>query len=179
MKKYRHMEFVGLMKELIKLFEPKVYVEIGVQRGYTFHQIAPLVKRAIGVDINPIPPGSVQAETFLGTSRDFAMSLHRNKQKPFIDLLFIDGDHHKEAVLDDVTMLFPFVMPWKGLILLHDTHPVVPELLRDGYCSSAWEAAWEIRKSEKFIDFECLTLPGPWAGMTILRYAPRHLWWMK
>jgi len=41
--------------------------------------------------------------------------------------------------------------------------------LNDRYCSNAWEAAYEIRTSEKYKSFEIVTLPGPWAGLSIIR----------
>jgi hypothetical protein len=49
---YKNTEFVGLFKEIIKLFEIKTYVELGVRKAYTFNQISPLVSKAIAVDID-------------------------------------------------------------------------------------------------------------------------------
>lgn len=174
-KPYKHTEFRNLMIEMIRLFSPETYVEIGVQRGYIFNAISPLVKRAVAVDIiemlDIIERPNIEKHTM--PSAQFAVTW-----KDPIDMLFIDADHRKEAVLADFDALSPFVREGDGLILLHDTHPVRESLLSDRFCSNAWEAAWTIRKSRKYNrNFEIVTLPGPWAGLSIIRKAKRHLSW--
>ena len=54
-KRFRRQEFVPLMQFLIDMYAPDTYVEIGVQKAWTFNQISPLVKTAIAVDIAPMP----------------------------------------------------------------------------------------------------------------------------
>lgn len=175
-KPYKHTEFRDLMIELIKLFSPATYVEVGVQRGYIFNTIAPLVQRAVAVDIIEMSDiiERPNVEKHHMPSAQFASTW-----KDPVDLLFIDADHHKEAVLSDFDALSPFVREGDGIILLHDTHPVQESLLSDRFCSNAWEAAWTIRRSRKYKDFEIVTLPGPWAGLSIIRKAKRHLSWMR
>lgn len=174
MKTYKNMEFRNIICELIRLFEPHTYVEVGVQKGYTFNMVSPMVKRAVAVDINNmatiIPRSNV--ETYQMPSLEFAA-----QWTDPIDLLFIDANHRKECVLNDVDALSPFVREGSGLILLHDTHPAAEHLLSDRFCSNAWEAAWEIRKKRKYADVEIMTLPGPYAGLSIIRKAKRHLAW--
>lgn len=173
---YRNMEFVGLMIELAKLFKPEVYVELGVKKGYTLTQMAPLVGKAIGIDINPVYTNRWNIETIQCTTKEYAKSLEGKSE--FIDMLFIDADHSKEAVLTDFVNFLPYVKQGTGLILMHDTHPVNLKLLVDGYCSNAWEAAVEIRKCVPQV--EIVTLPGPWAGLSIVRKAwPYHLSWAE
>lgn len=174
MKKYKNQEFRELMLELVKLFEPHTYVEVGVQRGFTFNVIAPKVKRAVAVDINDMAciRRAANVETCQMTSSAFALIW----EDP-IDLLFIDADHRKECVLRDVDNLAPFVREGTGLILLHDTHPVAEHLISDRYCSNAWEAARAIRKMRKYAGLEIVTLPGPYAGLSIIRKAKKHLAW--
>lgn len=74
-------------------------------------------------------------------------------------------------------LLSPFVTAGHGLICLHDTHPISRELTADEFCSNAWEAAVEIRRNPEFEDFEIVTLPGPRAGLSIIRKATSHLSW--
>ena len=50
-KKYKNMEFLGIFKEIVTMFEIDTYMELGVRKGYTFNNIAPLVKSAVAVDI--------------------------------------------------------------------------------------------------------------------------------
>lgn len=176
MRKPEGQEFRDLILELIRLFTLHTYVEIGVQKGYTFNRIAPRVSRAVAVDIEDMRHILIgqSIEHYRMTSDEFA----RQWGDP-IDMLFIDGDHRKEQVMKDFDSLSPFVREGTGLILLHDTYPVCDRLLQDDCCSNAWEAAWEIRKNRKYEDFEIVTLPGPYAGISIIRKARRHLQWKE
>ena len=181
MKKYRNMEFRELMVCLVNLFEPQVYVEVGVQKGYTFNTIAPMVKRAVAVDIKMAKSVIPAGPQGIGTVEKYEMTseVFSNMWRDKIDLLFIDADHRKSAVLADLRNLSKFVRIGTGLILLHDTHPVNSRLLQDGYCSNAWEVAELVHSSGFFCDFEIVTLPGPWAGLSILRKVGKHhLQWM-
>lgn len=176
MKKYKNMEFRELMCELVRLFEPATYVEIGVQKGYTFNSISPLVNCAVAVDVNPMDRIAElpHVQKFQMPSIEFA-----KKWNDPIDLLFIDADHRKESVLADFNALNSFVREGTGLIMLHDTHPIGEHLLSDRFCSNAWEAAEEIRRNVRYRDdFEIVTLPGPHAGLSVIRKAKRHLSWL-
>ncbi len=174
MKVWKVTEHRELIAELIRLFEYETYVELGIRKAQTFNMIAPLVKRAVAVD--NVDWGRIidrpNVEKFIMTSEEFS-----KVWKDPIDLLFIDADHAKQAVLSDVDRISPFVREGTGLILLHDTYPIAEHLLAPGYCNNAWEAAWTIRRSPKYKDFEIVTLPGPYAGLSIIRKAPRHLCW--
>ncbi|MBU2052596.1 class I SAM-dependent methyltransferase [Patescibacteria group bacterium] len=172
MKQWKNTEHREFIIELVRLFEPHTYAEIGVKRGYVFNAVAPLVKRAIAVDIADMGrisdlPG---VEKYQMKSSEFAYIWHDP-----IDLLFIDADHRDWAVLADIFRLAKFVRDETGLILLHDTFPVDPKLLADGYCSNAWKAARHIHLKRRHL-FEIVTLPGPWAGLSIMRKAARHGW---
>jgi hypothetical protein len=190
------------MIELVKLYHPKVYVEIGVAEGYTFKQIVQctrdIIERAIAVDIKPMPhiPRMGNVEPHQMSSQEFAKIW-----KDPIDMLFIDGDHNKETVEHDFFEIGKFVRPGTGLILLHDTHPMNEELLQPQFCHNAWEFANSIFDSTsvqfeyggmvsvkqedtgiwldkenywKDVYIEVLTLPGPWAGMTIVKKRGQH-----
>lgn len=168
----KHMEFVGLIKELVSLYQVETYVEIGVEQGRTFNQISPLVKRAVGVD-KVMPTKLIMypnVELFHMTSAQFAL-----EWKDPIDLLFIDADHG--AVLSDFDALSPFVRKGCGLILLHDTYPTQEYMIDPYYCDNAWEAARAIHKD--YPDWEIVTLPGPHAGLSICRWAGKHFHWRE
>lgn len=171
----RNTEVTPIIVALAQVLQPTTYVEVGVKRGYTFNQVAPLAKRAIAVDIedvsNFIKP-SLNVETYWMSSEEFAQEWVGP-----IDLLFIDADHRKESVLHDVKLLLRFVKKGTGLMLLHDTHPGMKELLDDGYCSNAWEAADLIHKEGSSLfgtrDLEVVTIPSIF-GMTIIRNRGKH-----
>lgn len=173
---YREMEFIELFIALAKLYRPKVYVELGVKKGYTLKRMAPFVGQAIGIDIVPLAIDLPNVKFVQGKTTEFAESLAG--REPFIDMLFIDADHSTKAVLEDFYAYFPYVKPGTGLILLHDTHPINEELTEDGYCSDAWKTAVYLRKEGYCMDLEIVTLPGPWAGLSIVRkLGVHHLSW--
>lgn len=127
------IEFLG------GLIRPKVYVELGLFQCDLFNLMIPHAEKLIGVDVNPIAGSfmeqSEKVRFFNGTTQEFAQEL---KEKPLqIDLLFIDADHAKEAVLQDFYDYFPFVTP-HGLILLHDTHPKDTSMLARDLCDTAY-----------------------------------------
>ena len=98
-----------------------------------------------------------------------------------IDLLFIDGDHSKKQVLKDVDNIGKYVREGTGIILLHDTYPIDKKLLSESHCDSAWEAAAEIRRGYRRFQYEIMTFPGPWAGLSIMRKCSidKHLFWYE
>lgn len=179
MKKYRNMEFRGLLLELAKLLEPDVYVEIGVQKGYTLKEMAKVVGRAIAVDINTLDhiPDLPNVEKYQGSSADFGAfwGIHGE----LADFAFIDADHSFEQVMKDFWMVADFIRPHTGLIFLHDTFPVTEHLLGEGYCNDAWKAAKMIHRSRTTCHkFEIVTIPGPWAGLSIIRKVEKTHGWM-
>lgn len=192
--KHREMEFRGLLVELVKLFQPEVYCEIGVKKGYTFNAIAPLVDLAIGIDPAGFTPETqglqklkkadvrlfpITSDTFSSAHNpDFGLVFGERK----IDFLFIDGDHSAKQVEKDLINFLPFVRENTGLIFLHDTYPANPELAVKGYCHDAWKVADQIYNGNCLAPFtvlEIVTLPGPWAGLSILRKrGSYHTHWM-
>lgn len=172
-KPFKYMEYKNLLIELLKLAQPDVYVECGTQKGVTFNEAQRHCKKAIAIDI--VMQDSVHAGSHIERhemdSTEFIKTFEGE-----IDVLFIDADHRKESVLKDFQNLAPFVKEGTGIIIFHDTYPVNETLMKDGYCSNAWEAIEEIRNSEK--DYEIFTFPGPWAGLTIMRKrGGKHLHW--
>ena len=161
----KKQEYKDFIVELVKLFKPKLYVEIGARFGYTFNAVAPYCRRAIAVDPISDVKLSDNVRQYKVTSNAFvAMAAESNLK---IDLLFIDGDHSSKQVMNDFIEIGKFVVPETGLILLHDTFPVHVDLLSETRCGDAWKVAKEIRSF--FASWEIVTLPGPWAGLSIIR----------
>jgi predicted O-methyltransferase YrrM len=175
-KKFRKQEFIPLIKFLVEMYQPDTYVEVGVQKGHCFNQIAPLVKQAVGVDIDirASVTTSDNISLFEMPALEFAGAWPKDRQ---IDLLFMDADHSKQGVLKSFDALSKFVTPQTGLILIHDTYPGSEHLVNCDYCHTAWEAARAIHSLKKYSKFEIVTLPGPYAGISIIRNAGRHLHW--
>ena len=175
----RKQEFRDLIFELVLLFKPYTYCEIGVKRGYVFNYIAPHVSRAVAVDIAPFRGIRKGGNTlhYQMSSLDFVKEWGKQSNTK-IDLLFIDADHRCKQVLEDLGAMHNFVPECTGLILLHDTYPIREELLIDSRCSDAWKAAKFIRQELNKV-YEIVTLPGPQAGLSIIRKAMTHGWMDK
>jgi len=171
----KNQEFRGLMFELVQLFKPEVYVEVGVQKGYTFNHLAPHVGRAVAVDIQ-----IQKSITRLPNVEVYEMESIKfvSQWKTPIDMLFIDADHREESVLKDFHILLPHMRMGSGIVMLHDTHPMSEDLTSDRFCSTAWRAAERIRDKSKEIGVEIVTLPGPAYGLSIVRVlGPHYLSW--
>jgi len=169
------MEFRQLLKTFVLLYNPHTYVELGVEKGLTFNLISPLVMRAVAIDSRKGLKIFLNSHTeILNMTTDEAAEVFQGE----IDFLFIDACHEKTQLLTDFQNFSQFVKPDTGLIFLHDTYPINKRLLGHRYCHNAWEAAWEIRQSWPHL-FEIVTLPGPRAGLSIIRKAQTQLGWLQ
>jgi hypothetical protein len=168
---------VLFIEHLASLLCPKVYVELGLYQCELFNQIIPYSQNLIGVDTD------ARAETWMkkssktrfvhSTTNEFVRVL---EARPIIiDMLFVDADHSKEAVLKDFWNYFPFVSP-HGIILLHDTHPKNTEYMQSGYCGDAYKAIEELSKNTD--KFEMMTIPLH-PGLTICRKRTEQLSWKE
>lgn len=177
--KFKNMEYRQVLLELVGLFSPKTYLELGTKNGYTFNAISPLVDRAYGVDIKlqPSVKRADNVELFeCNTVAFFQMFKKKNKK---IDFIFIDADHNRLPVLTDIANSTDIIEPYTGLIFVHDTYPKKTELLAPGYCSNSWLAIKDLKERISSTELEILTFPGPWAGMTVLRSTPKGKYgWM-
>jgi cephalosporin hydroxylase len=167
-----HEDFILHLASVIR---PKTYVELGLFRCELFNKMAEFSDQLVGVDINAgagkymldVP----KARFFHGSTENFAKSLETNPLK--IDMLFIDADHSKEAVLQDFRNFFPYVVP-HGLILFHDSHPKDNRMIQPSLCGTAYQAIEELSKEREL--FEMVTLPiSP--GVTICRKRKKQLSW--
>jgi len=183
---YKQMEYRDLLVMLAKMFRPHVYVELGVKNCYTFNAMLPYVDEAYGCDIIPVAQSNYPESQFTTwhhhqmSTKEFVKYWGKEYKVKWIDFLFIDADHRKEVVLRDFENFFPYVRESTGLIFLHDTYPIRKELLADGYCSNAWKAAnWLAENRGNYLNqWEIVTLPGPWAGLSIIRKTNDHHGWM-
>ena len=77
LRKWRNQEFRDVMVNLVNLLKPDTYVEVGIQKGFTFNVIAPLVKRAVGVDVSILRSinRGANVELYESTSEIFAQEL--------------------------------------------------------------------------------------------------------
>lgn len=167
-----HEDFIVQLGSVVR---PKVYVELGIWRCALFNRMIPFAEQLIGVDINPEAENymtkSPKTGFYQGSTQAYAQELAVRPLK--IDMLFIDADHSKEAVLQDFKDFFPYVVP-HGLILLHDTHPGNDYLIQPEWCGTAYQAIKELAKETEA--YEMMTIPVS-PGLTLCRKRREQLSW--
>ncbi len=167
----------SFIEHLASVLKPRVYVELGLYRCELFNRIVPHAQQLIGVDINADAgkwmAKSDKVQFVHSTTDNFAAALQAHAIS--IDMLFIDADHSKGAVLQDFWNFFPFVSP-HGLTILHDTHPKNIDYTQPGYCADAYKAVEELsRHTDKL---EMMTIPMH-PGLTLCRKRTTQLSWME
>lgn len=169
-----HRNFIVYLANILR---PKVYVELGLSQCQLFNLMIPYAQQLIGVDIDPKSGTYMQQSSkarFVNASTDeFVKELRDDPIQ--VDLLFIDADHSREAVLKDFWNFFPFVAP-HGLILLHDGHPGSEEYISDIFCGTAYQAVAELSRHTD--EYEMMTLPVH-PGLTICRKRKEQLRWKE
>jgi predicted O-methyltransferase YrrM len=162
---------------LAKVVHPNVYVELGLYRCSLFNLIIPYANELIGVDINPDAEKYLKkSEKVTFYSMDTSKFAEKLKLEPIlIDMLFIDADHSKEAVINDFTNFFPFVKQ-HGLIMIHDTHPKSEEFLSQEWCNNSYQAIEDL--SINTDNYELVTIPVH-PGLTLIRKRVAQLSWKE
>jgi hypothetical protein len=117
-----------LVPEVMKIPEGGAYVEIGVDKGKSL-SIAKMVAKnevvIMGVDLreNPQVPGTVFYQG------DSAVIANQFLTRPFINVLFIDGDHSYQGCKQDIETWYPF-MKKEGVMLFHDCDESSPGVVQ-------------------------------------------------
>lgn len=169
-----HEDFIVHLASLVR---PKIYVELGLYHCALFNRIIPFAEQLIGVDIRAEAGNYMQQSPktcfFKGTTQEFGKEVEVSPLQ--INMLFIDADHSKEAVLQDFQDFFPLVAP-HGLILLHDTHPKNEEMMKPSLSGTACQAV-EILAQDTSA-YELMTIPVS-PGLTICRKRQGQLSWRE
>ena len=134
-----------LIQFLIDKYEYSSYLEIGCDKDQSFSKIE--ISHKVGVD--PISGGTIRK-----TSNDF---FRANKKK--FDLIFIDGLHHYEQVIEDIDNAID-ILNDNGHILVHDclprtiAHQAIPRY-RGSWNGDVWKAIVELRTRKNLEVFTC------------------------
>lgn len=134
---------LALLVSLARKYKVQNYLEIGTWRGESVANVASVVPNCYTLNLPDqtlremgLPDEYISAHRFFssdlpnvthlqGDSRSFDF---KSPGKAF-DLIFVDGDHHSEAVQTDTASVFSVVEPEKGIIVWHD-YGINPEKIR-------------------------------------------------
>lgn len=134
--KYNNYYWKGFfLTDLIKHFNFKSYLELGVATGESWNNV--ICEYKVGVDSNP----SLKIEDVLtSTTNEYFSNL--SKEHKF-DLIFIDACHEKSYVKEDFLNSFEHLNE-NGLIIFHDIGPWKKEYAEPwgphGNCYELWIA---------------------------------------
>ena len=134
-----------LIQLLIDKYKYSSYLEIGCDKDQSFSKIE--ISHKVGVD--PISGGTIRK-----TSNDF---FRTNKKK--FDLIFIDGLHHYEQVIEDIDNAID-ILNDNGHILVHDclprtiAHQAIPRY-RGSWNGDVWKAIVDLRTRKNLEVFTC------------------------
>ena len=134
-----------LIQFLIDKYKYTTYLEIGCDKDQSFSKIK--ILRKVGVD--PISGGTIKK-----TSDDF---FKFNKEK--FDIIFIDGLHHYEQVIEDINNALN-ILNDNGHILVHDclprtiAHQAIPRY-RGSWNWDVWKSIVELRTRKNLEVFTC------------------------
>jgi hypothetical protein len=126
-----------LMDRLHEFLKPRIYLEIGVQYGYSLRQARPGT-RAIGVDPDPqISAEDIQAQSNAATSicrmtsDQYFASAHREWFAPGeaneLDFAFVDGMHLAEYAWRDLVNIEKWAHP-RTVVAIDDVLPYSPAI---------------------------------------------------
>jgi predicted O-methyltransferase YrrM len=123
-------EFLPLLHGYARLYPRPRVLEVGVRSGNStvaFLAAAQITGGHVwSVDIDDVTGRRLAMERWRDhpawtfTRGDSTHPAVAGKQPPVIDVLFLDGDHGRQKVLDELAAYFPRLIPG-GVALLHDT----------------------------------------------------------
>ena len=158
---YKQTEhYSNLIKWMVRLTNCQSYLELGVEYGLNIQEIKNLVKICVGVDINVvdiIDKGNI--EFYQMTTDDFF-----SKNKRTFDIIFVDANHNFEQVKKDFDNSVKILNEF-GVIILHDTDPIIEELLTPGHCDDSYKIVDYISSKK---DLNIITLPIQETGLTLV-----------
>jgi hypothetical protein len=154
MSSYHHSDFVQI---LTCIYQPKVYLELGLYEGETWNKVTPFCQRKIGVDI--VDRG-LEGEVYIETTDSFFSKFHDK-----IDMAFIDADHKYESCKQDFLNCYERLNEG-GVIIMHDTDPENESLFSYDRCGDSYKVVNFLEK--EFYGVNIVTLPLAEAGISVI-----------
>ena len=143
---------IALLKSLARRQNAQSYFEIGTWRGESVANVASVVPNCVTLNLSREDivaltnnPQYADAHAMFsqklhnvthlqGNSQTFDFTSHLHQY----DLVFIDGDHHSEAVKKDTQTAFELLRDEKSVIVWHD-YGYDPETIRWSVLKAIWE----------------------------------------
>ena len=167
-----------IINSLIAKFNYENYLEIGTQQFENYNRINILNK----VSVEPFPYPSIDPKlyTFIGTSDEYFKSINKDT---LFDIVFIDGDHTKEQVLEDVANSLKHLSQ-NGTIVCHDCLPVTEimqskQIVKGAWTGDVWKGVAKLRIERTDLDIKVINTD---MGCGIIRrgsnipYVPNGEW---
>ena len=131
------------LAELHQLVMPKVYLEVGVQYGWSL-QLASAAEVAIGIDPHPLVAPQGNQVIFTMTSDEYFANLPLYEPREPVDLAFIDGQHLFEYALRDFVNIEAISSPG-GVIVFDDVLPRTQGMASRDMCPGDWTGdVWKV-----------------------------------
>jgi predicted O-methyltransferase YrrM len=148
-----------LLQQLHELLQPKVYLEIGVQHGWSL-QLSK-AEMSIGIDPEPLISDFGHHHIFKMTSDDFfresAQQIGKgtNLGYPDIDLAFIDGMHLAEFAWRDFLNVAKYCHAG-SVVVFDDVLPYTSEMAAREICpgdwtGDVWKVFYELRRETDYV----------------------------
>ena len=144
----------SIINHLIKKYDLKNYLEIGVRDGRNFTKI--ISKHKTGVDPHPT---KIMDNVYKMTSDNF-FKINNN----LFDIIFIDGLHLEQQVDKDIKNCLKFLSK-KGFIIMHDCNPPTEFHQRENYevdgkfpswNGTVWRSFAKHRMNSSYLDLCCV-----------------------
>lgn len=187
---------IALLKGIARRQNAQSYFEIGTWRGESVANVAAVVPQCVTLNL---PREEIvalsgneryaDAHAFFSKNLDNVTHLHGNSQtfdftpyKGRFDLVFIDGDHHYDAVKKDTQTAFELLRDDKSVIVWHD-YGYDPETIRWSVFAAIWEGTPMDKRKHLYhvANTMCaIYLPGDFHSETLVPHAtPDHFYEVK
>ena len=133
---------VDIINRLIKKYNYKTYLEIGVRAMETFDKVNLPEENKESIDPN------YDYVTYQLTSDEAFKTFSKNKKW---DIIFIDGLHTSEQVGRDIENSLKHLNE-NGAIVCHDMLPPNSDWLSLSRCGNGWEAFAKLRRTNKNLE---------------------------
>jgi predicted O-methyltransferase YrrM len=125
---------LALLRSLAKSFMDCEYLEIGTWRGESIMNVAAVSKNCTSINLSPdeiiargFPEKYARLHAFLIDNQSHIKQIHADSytfdfsslDKKF-DLIFVDGDHSYQGVLNDTKKVFSLLKDENSVIIWHD-----------------------------------------------------------